>query len=88
MINFKEGCNELKAKFKQQFNLTDEDLMCGKGREEMLGKLQQKLGKKPDELDEIILKLSGFFNPKIRIEELQGVGRISSYRFFQAMAKL
>jgi len=60
MLNIKENCNELKAKFKQQYSIvTDEDLHCSNGRkEEMLERLQQKLGKTGEELHEIILKLS------------------------------
>jgi uncharacterized protein YjbJ (UPF0337 family) len=59
MFNYKENCNELKAKFKQQYNsVTEEDLRCNKGgQEEMMKKLQQKLGKTGEELREIILKL-------------------------------
>jgi uncharacterized protein YjbJ (UPF0337 family) len=59
MFNYKENCNELKDKFKQQYNsVTEEDLRCNKGgKEEMMKKLQQKLGKTGEELREIILKL-------------------------------
>ncbi len=59
MLNIKENCKELKAKFKQEYtNVTEEDLRCNNGRkEEMLEKLQQKLGKTGKELHEIILKL-------------------------------
>jgi uncharacterized protein YjbJ (UPF0337 family) len=58
-LNIKENCKELKAKFKQQYtSVTEEDLRCNDGRkEEMLEKLQQKLGKTGNELHEIILKL-------------------------------
>jgi hypothetical protein len=60
MLNIKENCKELKAKFKQQYtNVTYENLWCNDGRkEEMLEKLQQKLEKTGEELHEIILKLS------------------------------
>jgi uncharacterized protein YjbJ (UPF0337 family) len=48
--------NEQKGKLKQKFaTLTDNDLMFEEGkREEMLGKLQKKLGKTKEELHEII----------------------------------
>ncbi len=48
--------NELKGKLKQQFaELTDNDLMYQKGKEdEMLGKLQKKLGKTKEELEKIM----------------------------------
>lgn len=44
--------NELKGKAKQQYaNLTDDDLMYEEGREdELVGKLQTKLGKTRDEV--------------------------------------
>jgi uncharacterized protein YjbJ (UPF0337 family) len=52
----KGNWNELKGKLKQQFAvLTDNDLMYEEGRkDEMLGKLQVKLGKSKEELDKII----------------------------------
>jgi uncharacterized protein YjbJ (UPF0337 family) len=58
-FNIKENCKELKAKLKQQYtNITDDDLQCDDGRkEEMLEKLQQKLGKTREEVHEIIFKL-------------------------------
>ena len=48
--------NEQKGKLKQKFaELTDNDLLFAKGkREEMLGKLQLKLGKSKEELLKII----------------------------------
>ena len=48
--------NEQKGKLKQQFaNLTDDDLMFAEGKkDEMLGKLQIKLGKTKEELHKII----------------------------------
>ena len=48
--------NEMKGKIKQQFaDLTDNDLMYAEGqKEEMLGKLQVKLGKTKDELNKIM----------------------------------
>ncbi len=48
--------NEMKGKLKKQFaDLTDNDLMYAEGqKEEMLGKLQVKLGKTKDELNKIM----------------------------------
>ena len=48
--------NELKGKLKQKFAvLTDNDLMFEEGKkDEMLGKLQIKLGKSKDELDKLM----------------------------------
>jgi uncharacterized protein YjbJ (UPF0337 family) len=58
-FNIKENCKELKNKLKQQYtNVTDDDLQCDGGRkEEMLEKLQQKLGKTREEVHQIIFKL-------------------------------
>lgn len=52
----KGNWNEQKGKLKQQFAiLTDNDLMYSKGKkEEMLGKLQIKLGKSKEELESLI----------------------------------
>ena len=52
----KGNWNELKGKLKQKFaNLTDNDLMYQEGkRDEMLGKLQIKLGKTKEELNDIL----------------------------------
>jgi uncharacterized protein YjbJ (UPF0337 family) len=52
----KGNWNEQKGKLKQQFaNLTDDDLMFAKGKkDEMLGKLQIKLGKTKEELDKVM----------------------------------
>ena len=51
--------NEQKGKLKQKFaELTDNDLMFAEGKkEEMLGRLQTKLGKSKEELHEIISAL-------------------------------
>jgi len=51
--------NENKGKLKQQFaQLTDNDLLYVEGaKDELLGKLQIKLGKSKDELHEIISAL-------------------------------
>lgn len=48
--------NEQKGKLKQQFaQLTDDDLLFAEGaKDEMLGKLQIKLGKSKEELHQII----------------------------------
>lgn len=58
-VSIKGNWNELKGKLKQQYaNLTDDDLLFAEGKQdEMLGKLQVKLGKSKKELDEIISKL-------------------------------
>jgi uncharacterized protein YjbJ (UPF0337 family) len=55
------GCswNELKGKLKQQFgNLTDDDLKFAEGKEdELLGRLQKKLGKSREDLRAMIEKM-------------------------------
>lgn len=55
----KGNWNELKGKLKQQFAvLTDNDLMYDEGRkDEMLGKIQIKVGKSKEELHKIIESL-------------------------------
>lgn len=55
----KGNWNETKGKLKQKFaSLTDNDLMFAEGKkDEMLGKLQIKLGKTKDELHKIIAAL-------------------------------
>jgi uncharacterized protein YjbJ (UPF0337 family) len=52
----KGNWNEQKGKLKQKFaNLTDNDLMFEEGKkDEMLGKLQIKLGKSKEELQKIL----------------------------------
>ena len=52
----KGNWNEQKGKLKQKFaNLTDDDLMFAEGKkDEMLGKLQKKLGKTKEELHNIM----------------------------------
>lgn len=54
-----ENWEEQKAKLKQKFaKLTDNDLLYIEGKkEEMLGKLQIKLGKSKEELSKIIQEL-------------------------------
>jgi len=64
LINFKKmnttevkgNWNEQKGRLKQQYaNLTDDDLMFAEGKkDEMLGKLQIKLGKSKEELHRIM----------------------------------
>ena len=51
--------DQQKGKLKQMFaNLTDDDLMFAEGKkDEMLGKLEIKLGKSKAELDKIMLAL-------------------------------
>lgn len=55
----KGNWNEQKGKLKKLFStLTDNDLMFEEGKEdEMLGKLQIKLGKTKEELEDIIIEL-------------------------------
>ena len=55
----KGNWNEQKGKLKQKFaTLTDDDLMFAEGKkEEMLGKLQIKLGKTKEELHKILAEL-------------------------------
>lgn len=55
----KGNWNELKGKLKQQFAvLTDNDLMFEEGKkDEMLGKIQIKLGKSKEELHKIMESL-------------------------------
>jgi uncharacterized protein YjbJ (UPF0337 family) len=55
----KGNWNEQKGKLKQKFaTLTDDDLMFAEGKkDEMLGKLQIKLGKSKEEIQKIISSL-------------------------------
>ena len=59
MTEIKGNWNEQKGKLKQKFAyLTDDDLLFAEGRkDEMLGKLQIKLGKTKDELRKLIESL-------------------------------
>jgi uncharacterized protein YjbJ (UPF0337 family) len=54
----KGNWKELSGKLKQQYaNLTDDDLLYSKGKEEeLLGRLQQKLGKTKEEIRSLIAK--------------------------------
>jgi uncharacterized protein YjbJ (UPF0337 family) len=58
-FTMKGNWNEIAGKLKQQFaNLTDDDLLLKEGKdEELLGKLQQKLGKTKEELRKLIAKI-------------------------------
>ncbi len=58
-IIIKGNWNEQKGKLKQKFaELTDNDLLYEEGKkEEMLGKIQIKLGKTKEELHSIIASL-------------------------------
>lgn len=58
-IELKGNWNEQKGKLKQKFAvLTDNDLMFEEGKkDEMMGKLQIKLGKTSEELHEIMTGL-------------------------------
>jgi uncharacterized protein YjbJ (UPF0337 family) len=55
----KYNWNELKGKLKQQFAmLTDDDLMFADGKkDEMLGRLQAKLGKTKEQIQMLIASL-------------------------------
>jgi uncharacterized protein YjbJ (UPF0337 family) len=57
-LQFKGSWNEIKGKLKQQYgNLTDDDLVFAEGKEdELLGRLQKKLGKSKDEVWQMIEK--------------------------------
>lgn len=62
MINWtqlKGNWNETKGKLKQQFaKLTDDDLLLAEGKEEeLLGRLQAKLGKTKEEIHDLVSKL-------------------------------
>ena len=58
-LSMKGSWKETVGKLKQQFaNLTDDDLLFKEGKdEELLGRLQQKLGKTKEELRNLIAKL-------------------------------
>lgn len=55
-LEIKGNWNEAVGKLKQQYaNLTDDDLLLVKGKEEeLLGRLQKKLGKTKEEVQKII----------------------------------
>ncbi len=56
---FKGEWNETKGKLKQKYaQLTDDDLLYAKGKDdELLGRLQKKLGQGQDEIRKIIANL-------------------------------
>ena len=58
-FTMKGNWNEIAGKLKQQFaNLTDDDLLFKQGKEEeLLGRLQQKLGKTKSELRKLLSKI-------------------------------
>jgi uncharacterized protein YjbJ (UPF0337 family) len=58
-LQIKGSWNELKGKLKQQYgNLTDDDLVFSEGKEdELLGRLEKRLGKSKDEVRQMIEKL-------------------------------
>ncbi|MFD0991507.1 CsbD family protein [Mariniflexile jejuense] len=55
----KGNWNELKGKLKQKYaSLTDDDLLLAEGKQdELVGRLQEKLGKTKDEVHKIISDL-------------------------------
>lgn len=58
-LQLKGNWNEVKGKLKQQYGqLTDDDLTFAEGKDdELLGRLQQKLGRSKEEVREMIEKL-------------------------------
>ena len=58
-LQVKGGWNEIKGKLKQTYGqLTDDDLSFGEGKtDELLGRLQQKLGKSKEDLRAEIEKM-------------------------------
>ncbi len=59
LTELKGNWNETKGKLKQKYaQLTDSDLLLAKGKqEELLGRLQKKLGKTKDEIHKLISEL-------------------------------
>lgn len=55
-LTFKGEWNEVKGRLKQKYSqLTDDDLTYAEGRDdELLGRLQKKLGKAKDEIQRIV----------------------------------
>jgi len=55
-LQFKGSWNEIKGKLKQSYgSLTDDDLVFAEGKDdELLGRLQKKLGKSKDEIRRMI----------------------------------
>ena len=58
-LNLKGNWKEIKGKLKQRFaDLNEDDLYFIEGKEdELIGRLQKKLGKTKDEIKELIRKL-------------------------------
>ena len=58
-LTFKGEWNEVKGKLKQKYGLlTDDDLVYSEGKEEeLLGRLQKKLGKAKDEIQKVISEI-------------------------------
>jgi uncharacterized protein YjbJ (UPF0337 family) len=58
-LQFKGSWNEVKGKLKQTYGqLTDDDLAFDEGKdEELIGRLQKRLGKSKEEVREMISKL-------------------------------
>ena len=58
-LKFKGEWNELKGKLKQKYaQLTDDALMYATGKEDdLLGRLQKKLGQRQDEIRKVIADL-------------------------------
>jgi uncharacterized protein YjbJ (UPF0337 family) len=58
-LKIKGSWKEVAGKLKQQYaNLTDDDLLFKEGKqEELLGRLQQKLGKTKEEIRTLIEKI-------------------------------
>ncbi|MEN3322861.1 CsbD family protein [Mariniflexile soesokkakense] len=59
VTEIKGNWNELKGKLKQKYaSLTDDDLLLVEGKQdELIGRLQEKLGKTKDEIYDIISDL-------------------------------
>jgi len=59
LTELKGNWNETKGKLKQKYaQLTDSDLLLAEGKqEELLGRLQQKLGKTKEEIHKLISEL-------------------------------
>ena len=55
-LQFKGSWNEIKGKLKQKYaQLTDDDLAYTEGKdEELIGKLQEKLGKSAEEVRQML----------------------------------
>lgn len=58
-LEFKGNWNQVKGKLKQKYGeLTDEDLQYAEGKEdELLGRMQKRLGKSKEEVRKIIAKI-------------------------------